>query len=1382
MKKTINQYRRLGRLEKTVLQILAFQHRRCEYPEIWRFGKALGLVRDDGRSLTQTSIRECLSKLHQVDLLSKPNNHPVAEIHDFLIREGLKSELSQSLLEACQKYERWGSRCESLEFYLAFYTQDASLFQTALENIPVGSVPLLSPFCQKTFDDLTPEFQQHYFDFVVPFWISHGHADPDAVENLQATIADDETTTGSAPTLLTWAIASGNVALLRDLTKHGRSVAQDIEGGLGLLAGDSNKALDQLMHCLTNRKSKQSLTKLGGLPSVFGLLAAFDPESSLTPEKAVEAAGLAQRRTGSPYTNAFCLIEAALEYAIAPSDAGGLLSRMSKIASSPLDTLIAGYLAKWLNLSGDGNADISGLASAASQFASTGCLWLAAEAHALAGHSKLKTASAEKAKADKLHRQLGTKSLVDMIKPEPPWARTLAAITRMGDKAVPAASTDAKGESVSDRLIYELIHNDHYFNLDVYHQVRKGKKWSKGRKVALARLHHEYQKPQFAFLTPEDQALCRTLRHWTERGSYGYPEEYCEFDSRSGAKALIGHPRIYLPGEREQPLEITESPVQLLVRKDDDGKVEVVLHPKPIGKHEMRIEELGSHRRGITLFEAAHLELQKLLGQGLKVPASAADQVMRSVAGLASIVTVHSEVGSTSSAGKDSGDKADAASEYDDEALPSAERIDADTRIHLRMRPSGEGFRVEIRIHPLGSGGPSCVPGEGGETVLAMVDRKPVSTVRDLGAERERAANVMEQAPVLAEYMLEGWTAVLPSPIETLRLVEEIEELVDSGEVELHWPKGKSLQLAGSATESMLRVSIRRDRDWFAATGKLKVDRNLTIDMMDLIDLVADSPSRFVRLDDGRFLSLAENLRSRIRDLHSFGDGRSVKNKLRFAAVHAGLLEDLGDIKVTADAHWKKCTQRMKDADKLTLHIPRGLQADLRDYQREGVFWMMRLAAWGVGGCLADDMGLGKTIQTIALLLERAGEGPSVVIAPTSVIYNWQDELHRFAPTLTPHVLADADRGKLLESLSAGDVLLCSYGLLQTQGKAMNKIDFGTLILDEAQAIKNPSSKRSKAAKSLSADCRFVLTGTPMENHLGELWNLMNFINPGLLGSQESFQERFAVPIERDGDHGVRNQLKRLVSPFILRRTKAQVLTELPPRTETTLRIDPSAEEAAFYEAVRERAIQAIEASTEDEPTQLRVLGEIMRLRRACCHPKLVVPESEIAGSKLNSLMELIDDLRNGNHRALVFSQFVDHLSIVREAMQDRQIDHQYLDGSTPAATRKKRVQAFQSGDGDVFLISLKAGGTGLNLTAADYVIHLDPWWNPAVEDQASDRAHRIGQQRPVTIYRLILSGTIEERILELHATKRDLADSLLEGTDQSGKLSTEDLLRLIRQ
>ena len=461
---------------------------------------------------------------------------------------------------------------------------------------------------------------------------------------------------------------------------------------------------------------------------------------------------------------------------------------------------------------------------------------------------------------------------------------------------------------------------------------------------------------------------------------------------------------------------------------------------------------------------------------------------------------------------------------------------------------------------------------------------------------------------------------------------------------------------------------------------------------------------------------------------------------------------------------------------------PSTLQGDLRDYQREGFQWMMRLAHWGAGACLADDMGLGKTVQALALILSRAPQGPSLILAPTSVCINWLEECQRFAPTLNAYQFGVGDRQEMLDNAGPFDLIVCSYGLLQTEGERLAQKIWHTLVADEAQAIKNALTKRSKAAMALQADFKLITTGTPIENHLGELWNLFNFINPGLLGTLQKFNERYAQAIENQKDQGVQHRLRKLLRPFILRRLKNDVLTELPSRTEVTLHIELSPEERALYEALRRNAMQTMLSNTEQAGhKQLKVLAEIMKLRRACCHPRLVMEESTLSSSKLQAFEELVDELLDNRHKALVFSQFVGHLTLIRQLLDKKGIPYHYLDGSTSIPNRKKAVNLFQAGEGDLFLISLKAGGTGLNLTAADYVIHMDPWWNPAVEDQASDRAHRMGQKRPVTIYRLVAKDTIEDKIVELHKHKRDLANSLLEGGEVSGKMSVEDMMALIK-
>lgn len=558
------------------------------------------------------------------------------------------------------------------------------------------------------------------------------------------------------------------------------------------------------------------------------------------------------------------------------------------------------------------------------------------------------------------------------------------------------------------------------------------------------------------------------------------------------------------------------------------------------------------------------------------------------------------------------------------------------------------------------------------------------------------------------------------------------------------------------------------------------VDENLTIDMKKLLALTLNSQSRFIQLDDGRFLALSKTFKKRIEELQAYSVSHSDGIRINPLAAHAleKFTEEIGNC--TTDTNWKKNLKRFHDLTEPEL--PSTLQATLRDYQQEGFKWLGSLSSLHVGACLADDMGLGKTVQALAAILLRAPEGPTLVVAPTSVMMNWQDEATRFAPTLNVTYFGNGNRQETINRLTGFDLVICSYGLLQSEGDMLAGVEWQTIVLDEAQAIKNMQTKRSQSAMKLRAKFKLITTGTPIENHLGELWNLFRFINPGLLGSFESFKRTFANPIEKLHDRTAANHLRKLIQPFILRRLKHAVLQELPSRTEVTMQVEMSQEEAAMYEAQRQQALEVLSEEQEAGGQQhIQVLAEITKLRRFCCNPELVVPDMGIASSKLKVFTTVVQELLANNHKALVFSQFVGHLALIRKRLDSLGISYQYLDGSTTAPQRKKRVNNFQAGEGDLFLISLKAGGSGLNLTAADYVIHMDPWWNPAVEDQASDRAHRIGQQRPVTIYRLVVKDSIEEKIVSLHKEKRALADSLLTGSDMSGKMSTSELLKLLR-
>jgi SNF2 family N-terminal domain protein len=424
-------------------------------------------------------------------------------------------------------------------------------------------------------------------------------------------------------------------------------------------------------------------------------------------------------------------------------------------------------------------------------------------------------------------------------------------------------------------------------------------------------------------------------------------------------------------------------------------------------------------------------------------------------------------------------------------------------------------------------------------------------------------------------------------------------------------------------------------------------------------------------------------------------------------------------------------------------------------------------------------MGLGKTVQTTALLLEQQEKGASLIVAPASVVPNWCNELRRFAPTLNVTVLNQSeDRSKDIKEAKAGDIIIITYALLNIQQEDLTAREWNVVCLDEAHTIKNANTKMSKAAMRLQAQRRVILTGTPIQNHLAELWNLFQFINPGLLGSAEQFKKKFILPIEGDNDKNRQSQLRKLISPFLLRRTKSEVIDELPEKNEIKLPVELSSDEMAMYEVRRRETEERVRANVGDK---MSTLAEITRLRQMACSCSLVDRKWKLPSSKVLAFIDLAESLDESGNRALVFSQFTSFFEEVKQAMDKAKLSYLYLDGSTPMAMREKLVKDFQTGKCPFFLISLKAGGLGLNLTGANYVIHLDPWWNPAIEQQATDRAYRIGQKQNVTVYHLISQHTIEEKILRLHKTKRNLSDSLLEGSDIAHAMTQEELLELLQ-
>ena len=961
---------------------------------------------------------------------------------------------------------------------------------------------------------------------------------------------------------------------------------------------------------------------------------------------------------------------------------------------------------------------------------------------------------AHEQRASELRRQHRLPDMSGWFAREEPWERQLNALINLQ----PAVNVESVRES---RLVWLIRYDPHLGvqELEPREQKRDAQGgWSRGRAMGLKRLAEEGA--ALDFLTAQDLQAVNAI---AGRRYYAGSGIRFELEVHKALAALVGHPLLFWMDSPGTRVELLPGEPELLVKKLGD-KVSIVLHP-PVedSDGEVVVTRETPTRLRLVHIRDEHRRIAAIVGAGLTVPMEAERRVLRAIGAVSSIVTVQSDIGASSS---------------------DIETVPADPRLHVLLRPYQHGMRMQLLVRPL-PGGAYYGPGEGAANVIADVEGVRTEARRDLNAEREAERQLIGRCQALEHAEPDHGEWLLGQPLLALELVDQLRAL-DSDAIVVAWPEGEKFRVARKATTKSVRVQIRRERDWFAASGDVVIDEGRVMNLRTLLEKIQESGSRFVALGENEYLALSDELHRRLTELGAYGElhGDGIRTHALASFALDELARDAGH--VDADKAWQGHLKRMADNAAYLPELPSTLQAELRDYQVDGFQWLARLAHWGVGACLADDMGLGKTLQALALLLMRAKDGPALVVAPTSVCLNWIDEAARFAPTLNLKLFGPGERAATIDDAGPFDVVVVSYGLLQLEAARFKGRRWHSIVLDEAQAIKNMHTKRSQAVMALQGDFRMAATGTPLENHLGELWNLFRFINPGLLGSADQFQLRFAGPIEKAQDKraeaGARARLKRLTAPFILRRTKAQVLSELPPRTEIVVPVELSAEENALYESLRRQALDKLAALEAPEGQKaIEILAEMMRLRRACCNPELVAPGAGIASSKLATFARLTTDLLENRHKVLVFSQFVDHLTLIRQYLDAQGIAYQYLDGSTPIQERKRRVDAFQAGEGDLFLISLKAGGVGINLTAADYVIHMDPWWNPAVEDQASDRAHRMGQQRPVTIYRLVARGTIEEGIVDLHRHKRDLADSLLEGTEMAARMSPGDMLEMLK-
>lgn len=936
-----------------------------------------------------------------------------------------------------------------------------------------------------------------------------------------------------------------------------------------------------------------------------------------------------------------------------------------------------------------------------------------------------------------LRRSFGNQTVLANIYHKAEWESVLESLM---------TDVDASERNVNEdiRLMY-LRESADSNTIQVREQTRlKNGSWGSGKRVNESR----YRKGLLEYMNNADRRILARLNH---SGMSALQLEHVIEDMVEESRLYTGHSAPY------ELVQVNRDKPYLMI--ENEGGCFVVKSNVPVGRVKddfVIVEESPALYSVISIPNEIRGYYVKLLQLGT-LPLEAEPTLRSLLSKIGGQVELHSsliEGGST---------------------LPL---VDGQWTAGFKLKPKNSGnWKVECFVRPLQGGRRTCRLGEGSDVIIDENE--------EVGRVRVKRSLLMEQANL--QLVRDFWDShgyqlgeddIYP-PEFILLLVQLIQSHPDTFYAE--WPEGRALRVKTLAYGASSWSGVLRERGhWFDIEGDVSIDEHTRISISQLLELVGKSDGKFVQIADDEFLLLSEKLQQQLKALDAIASRDH--GQIKISPFSAALMGDEllhGELELSIDQKLSDIRQRILQSSDYSPAVPSALHATLRPYQEDGYHWIARLNSWGAGALLADDMGLGKTIQTIAFLLLKKDEGPSLVVAPASVAPNWKTEIERFAPTLRVHILNfAANRQQTIAQAAAGDVIVTTYGILLSVQELITQKSWNVACLDEAHIIKNRGAKTSAAAMKIQASNRVMLTGTPVQNHLGELWSLFQFVNPGLLGTYEHFSRKFIIPIEAHHDRERQQQLDQLVHPFMLRRTKQAVLDELPEKTEIYHSVQLSREELAIYESIRIRTEKMLQES--GNTISMNVLAEITRLRQAACTPQLIEPKWTGDSSKVIALLELLQGVIEGGNRALVFSQFVSFFDIVRSQLDRMCIPYYYIDGSIPLKQRTDMVNAFQDGGRPLFLISLKAGGLGLNLTAANYVIHLDPWWNPAIEQQATDRAYRIGQHQAVTVYHLVSKNTIEEKIIRLHHTKRALADTLLTGTDTSHRLTGEELLQMV--
>ena len=878
----------------------------------------------------------------------------------------------------------------------------------------------------------------------------------------------------------------------------------------------------------------------------------------------------------------------------------------------------------------------------------------------------------------------------DMVRPEEETGRSRLSILLENSLA-----------SWSDKLFWDVVLDSQNRVVAVEPRMVEGKPQANGKRVELAEL---LPLVGLSSNSSQDMAMVTLSEALSRSRTEGEPLV---------AEGLVGHPRLRLAvgGYRRCVQVVSSRPV---LRVD---LVEASVRLSVDAEQFSRLQEVTEYRFSVPTYPVQLQSILEYFRNGpLQLDIASREELRWLILTLGEFFEIEGQV-------------------------PESLRVCAPSEagMVMHMEPEGNGYHFELQVQHMAGVQTFTAPGQG---LSALLLHEPDGKLKCVQRDKEReleAANLIVQSCSQLRGVPGGNIRYHWHLVNRNHALQTMSELAEN-RVPLSWLGRPEDELhVVEADAAAMRYSVHGEPgSWLEIDAELQVDEERVFMLAELLQAHAAEGGSFIHLDGQHYLHISTELAyilDRLTECLRTEGRRYLLPRAALPALAAQWRGKLPEFLLSNEAQLHECD---------SAPAPRELATSLREYQLEGFRWLLARMCAGLGACLADDMGLGKTVQTLALLLENAAAGPSLVVAPLSLCSNWVSEAKQCAPSLRVQEFC----GELGEP-RAGEVVVASYGQVVAHEAAFLGVEWNLVALDEAQAIKNPASRRAQVVCKLRAAGRVCLTGTPVENSLMDLWSVMHFLNPYLLGSRSHFVRSGQEQVEK---------VRRWVAPLILRRTKQQVLSQLPPITEVKIGVELGDDERALYESIRRNALAR--ASKDCEPVTL--LAELTRLRRACCHGKLAQPEFPGGSSKLRAFIELVESLHEAGHRALVFSQFTDMLDLAQDELHAHQISTLRLDGSTPVAKRKQLVEAFQNGEAQVFLISLKVGGTGLNLTAADYVILLDPWWNPAVEAQAAGRSHRIGQHKPVTFCRLIANRTIEDYVMQMHSAKSQLAESII--------------------